>query len=930
MGAPADVLSRIDEIESELRGLSVEVHEHPGARHPGCRAHPLLAALRRPARAGAARRPGSAARRRDLRRAHPSLRGRAERRPRRARARDRVLAHRSEALRRLESILEGIARYQSSVRAAASSRDGAVAALEAEGSARARCRGAGGAGPRCPSRLAAATGQAAPGKPAKPRRVGRAARRGLGPARPARLRDHRRSRHGVRHHPALRARREPRLDHADDAGRVRRLRLRGRRRRRVLGAVALRPAADVARRRRRRHRGWLRNPCRRHSPLRPRARLARAAARRWPRRARRRDRDRVVVRDGGRDRAARCGARPCPAGDRHRAVVARGGVRGDHPRRNGRARSAASLAQAPDRDRVLSSERRLRCSRSTPTRSAGAGTTAVVASFVLVVLAAGIWLQLVSGKTDLDPLASSFVLAAVGLALLLVRPLWDVDRNQGIALAGAAVVWAVAWVALRRLQPALALVLGVSSLVACGRRHRRPAVGNEPRAHLVGRGAAPLLHRPADARCAPAGNRARLLRHHRGARAPRRCTAEADLRRARFRDGGRLGRRACRSPCSVQASSRPPRRWRAPRPGCSRGSPPFASGSRRIASGCRRASSSAQPQPAPTPSRSCSPRYSFRPGHLAATIVAAAVGVAAVAISSRRSSVELVAASLAWVGGVFAIATGFDVPEFAVDEINRSYGGWALIAASAGVLAACFAFQLLFREVRQAGIPAGGGVLALAGSAAGIALISPAGDVLESTWIGWRLLAAGPRPLRPRGERLPHRPPSRSRDDHVGARHRRAPRQRVARRARRDVARRRLRGHGGRARPALPHPPGAAALARRLDRRLRHGLRRHRRARRRLGVRRRRADALRDRRPRDGGGPRRPLRPRLGRQGAPRSRHRRLGDRHPRADPRRGVPRRRRAGNRVHRRPHRRVRRPPRGPVAARSGCGGRVRASSR
>ena len=96
--------------------------------------------------------------------------------------------------------------------------------------------------------------------------------------------------------------------------------------------------------------------------------------------------------------------------------------------------------------------------------SAGAGTTAVVASFVLVVLAAGIWLQLVSGKTDLDPLASSFVLAAVGLALLLVRPLWDVDRNQGIALAGAAVVWAGAWIALRRVQPALALVLGVSSL----------------------------------------------------------------------------------------------------------------------------------------------------------------------------------------------------------------------------------------------------------------------------------------------------------------------------------------------------------------------------------------------------------------------------------------------------------------------------------
>ena len=55
----------------------------------------------------------------------------------------------------------------------------------------------------------------------------------------------------------------------------------------------------------------------------------------------------------------------------------------------------------------------------------------------------------------------------------------------------------------------------------------------------------------------------------------------------------------------------------------------------------------------------------------------------------------LVAASFVWIGGVFAIAAAFDVPEFALDAAHRSYGGWALIAASAGVLAACFAFQLL-------------------------------------------------------------------------------------------------------------------------------------------------------------------------------------------------------------------------------------------
>ena len=371
--------------------------------------------------------------------------------------------------------------------------------------------------------------------------------------------------------------------------------------------------------------------------------------------------------------------------------------------------------------------------------SAGAGTTAVVASFVLVVLAAGIWLQLVSRKTDLDPLASSFVLAAVGLALLLVRPLWDLDRNQGIALAGAAVVWAVAWVALRRLQPALALVLGVSALALAAVATADLLSGTS--LALTWSAEALLLSfialRMRDARlqatalvyCAITAAHVLLVD------APPKlifdepvsgmAAASVAALAAALLGAGILApaEAVARTETGLLAWLAPVRIWLAAhRVGLQEG----------LVLGSAAAGTYAV--------AILLTGYSFRPGHLAATIVAAAVGVAAVAISSRRSSVELVAASLAWVGGVFAIATGFDVPEFAVDEINRSYGGWALIAASAGVLAACFAFQLLFREVRQAGIPAGGGVLALAGSAAGIALISPAGDVLESTWIGWRLL----------------------------------------------------------------------------------------------------------------------------------------------------------------------------------------------
>ena len=392
--------------------------------------------------------------------------------------------------------------------------------------------------------------------------------------------------------------------------------------------------------------------------------------------------------------------------------------------------------------------------------------------------------------------------------------------------------------------------------LACRRRDRRPAVGNEPGDHLGGRGAAAVLRRPAGSRCAPAGNRPRLLRHHRGARAPRRCAAEARLRGARSRDGRGLRRRAgarasrCRHPRARRGGGA--HRDRAAR--LARSRPRLARGAPRRAAGGPRPRR--PPQPAPTRSRSCSPPTRSAPGTSRPRSSPRPSVPLAVAISARRGSVELVAASLAWVGGVFAIATGFDVPEFAVEAIHRSYGGWALIAASAGVLAACFAFQLLFRGVRHTGVPAGGGVLALAGSAAGIALISPAGDVLESTWIGWRLLVPtlvflG---LSASVFRIPRHRDLATIMWALGAVALLGSEWLVV--ARRDVARRCLRGHRGRPRPALPAPAGAAALARRLDRRVRDGIRHHRRPRRDLGDRRRRADALRDRGARGHGRPR--------------------------------------------------------------------------
>ena len=71
------------------------------------------------------------------------------------------------------------------------------------------------------------------------------------------------------------------------------------------------------------------------------------------------------------------------------------------------------------------------------------------------------------------------------------------------------------------------------------------------------------------------------------------------------------------------------------------------------------------------------------------------------AVAARRGSACLVGAGVAWLSGVLIIAAAFDVPEFANEAVNRSYGGWALIAAAAGLLAGCYACQLLFPDPRR-------------------------------------------------------------------------------------------------------------------------------------------------------------------------------------------------------------------------------------
>ena len=370
--------------------------------------------------------------------------------------------------------------------------------------------------------------------------------------------------------------------------------------------------------------------------------------------------------------------------------------------------------------------------------AAGAGTVAVVAALTLTVLAGGIWLQLTSGRDDLDPLATPFVLAATGLALVLTPLLYGSDHDLGLTLLGGAAVWAIAWGGLRVHQPALALVLGVSSLalaavasanllsgsglaitwaaesilfsvLALRLRDARLqltaivyAILAAGDALLFDAPARLLFHAPVDGNAAIPVAAAALALLAAGVLAPVEteprtetgllawlAQLRADL--AAFRAGLQeafvlAGAAAAWYAASIALVSE----W-------------------------------------------------FRSGHLAAVVLASLLGAVATALSARRGSAVAVAVSLAWLAGVLVLAVAFDVDEF--QRHGGSFGGWALLAASAGALAGGYAFQILYPRPGKPWIPAVAGVTALVGSFAAIALLASYGDWDDqSAWIGVREL----------------------------------------------------------------------------------------------------------------------------------------------------------------------------------------------
>ena len=369
--------------------------------------------------------------------------------------------------------------------------------------------------------------------------------------------------------------------------------------------------------------------------------------------------------------------------------------------------------------------------------AAGAGTVAVVAALALTVLAAGIWLQLVSGTDALDPLATPFVLGGTGLALVLTPLLFESDRDLGLTLLGGAAVWAVAWAVLRGRQPALALVLGVASLtlatvasstllsgsglaitwaaesilftaLAWRLRDARLQLTGLVYAALAGGHVlsvdAPgrlLFDEPVDAAAAIPVAAVALAALAAGVLAPAETEARTETGMLAWLEGVRAWLTAHRDRLREA----------------------FVLGA--LAAAWYAASIALV-------------AASFRYGHLAAVVLASTMGVVATALTARRGSIGAVAASLSWLVGVFVLAVAFDVPEFE-NTWDGSFGGWALLAASAGVVGGGYAFQVFFPSPGRPWIPAAAAVTALVASLSAIALLAP-DEQDPSAWIGVREL----------------------------------------------------------------------------------------------------------------------------------------------------------------------------------------------
>ena len=367
------------------------------------------------------------------------------------------------------------------------------------------------------------------------------------------------------------------------------------------------------------------------------------------------------------------------------------------------------------------------------------GTVVVAAAFTLVLLGISVGRQLAVKRTELDPLALAFGLAAFGSALMLGVQLFDDRIERGTALLVAAAVWVAAFAALQvKRLPDLGLVVGTSALALA-------AVGT---ADLFSDAALTI------AWAAEALVLAVLARSLGDARLQ--CLSIVYAGLASFNalvSSGRLDHLFEESADHL-AAALPLAAAGAAAIGCGvlapaayrerteRGLLAFVGDLRKALSTHRRGLSEALVYAggalATIAGVFLCVSVSWTWGHVVASLVAAAVGAGFLAAAGRRGSDPLAAAAYTWVGIVLAEALLFDVGTFsAAEPATTSTGGWSVLAASAGLLAGGYVHRVLSPTT-----PARDGVLAVvAGLAAATSAFGVAVLTESSTLRGLGLLA---------------------------------------------------------------------------------------------------------------------------------------------------------------------------------------------
>ena len=378
----------------------------------------------------------------------------------------------------------------------------------------------------------------------------------------------------------------------------------------------------------------------------------------------------------------------------------------------------------------------------------GAGTTAVAAAFALGLLAIAVGRQLAARTSEVDPLALGYATASFGVTLVFSIQLLDERTDRGIALGAAAAVWAGVFVALHLLrQRDLAAVVGLIALALA-------AVGT---ADLLSDSAltiawaaeaillAALARRLGDARLQAVGIAYAVLASVHALSTEGRPTLL-------FEEGA--DHLPAVLPLAAAALAAAACGALVPRAYVARGEAgllAFVAGVRGALEGTRqglRETAAVTSSALATLAASFAlVSASYEWGHVLAASLAAVVGAVLLGVAGRIRSDGLAVAAYSWLGIVLVVALTYELGHFYDDETGLSTGGWAVLAAGAGVLGGAYVHRISRpgSPVRDAVFGVSAGIAAVA-AALGVGFVTddvrPGGLGLLAVALVYGVLAA--------------------------------------------------------------------------------------------------------------------------------------------------------------------------------------------